>query len=160
MAGAEEARDCALNIGTDLIKHASREEAKPLLLPLRSPLSLSHHGSACPPLPASPPTHRAVSALVPLSLDDLGSLLTHLASSLALFSDALCFSSQQIPGLDKLKLLYWPGGKPVTALAEVALLNTFRAAVVLTGLHHPVTATVRAPAVLSSHRPSLVWYTQ
>jgi hypothetical protein len=50
------------------------------------------------------------------------------------------------------------GGKPVTALAEIALLYAFQAAVVLTGLHHPIAATVRAPAMLSSHCSSLVWY--
>jgi hypothetical protein len=45
----------------------------------------------------------------------------------------------------------------VTALAEIALLHAFLATVVLTGLHHPVAAAVRAPAVLSSHR-SAFWH--
>ena len=45
----------------------------------------------------------------------------------------------------------------MTALAEIALLHAFFATVVLTGLHHPVAAAVRAPAVLSSHR-SAFWH--
>ena len=84
--------------------------------------------------------------------------MTHLTSSLALSSDALCYSSKQILGLDKLKLLNGPGSEPVTALAEIALLHAFLTTVVLTGLHHPVIAAVRAPAMLSSHRSSPVWY--
>jgi hypothetical protein len=51
-----------------------------------------------------------------------------------------------------------PGSELVAVLAEIALLHAFLAAVVLTGLHHPVIATVRAPAVLSSHLSSLIWY--
>ena len=50
------------------------------------------------------------------------------------------------------------GSEPVTALAEVALLHAFLAAVILTGLHHAVAAAVRTPAMLSSHHFTLIWY--
>jgi hypothetical protein len=86
--------------------------------------------------------------------------MTHLTSSFALFSGALCHSSQQIPGLDKLKLLNRPGSELMAVLAEVALLHAFFAAVILARLHYPITAAVRAPAVLSSHRSTLILYMQ
>ena len=73
-------------------------------------------------------------------------------------SDALRHSSRHIPKVDKLKLLNRPGGESVTVFAEIALLNAFLAAVILSSLHHAVAATVRTPATLSGHRCLWIWY--
>lgn len=121
-------------------------------------LSSSPRVSSGPHPPASPPAHRTVSPLVLLPLDELGSLLPRLTFSWALLPDVLCYSSRQILGLDEFKLLNGFGGELTATLAEIALLQALRAAVVLARSHYPVAATVRAPSVFSSHRSSLIWY--
>jgi hypothetical protein len=87
-------------------------------------------------------------------------LLAPMAETSDLLSESLarvsffCFwpSSQQLLGLDQLKLSYRLGSELMAVLAKVALLQAFLAAVILTSLHHAVTATVGTPSVLSSHR--------
>jgi hypothetical protein len=46
----------------------------------------------------------------------------------------------------------------VTDFAKIALLDAFLATVILSSLHHAVTATVGTPAVLSSHLYTWIWY--
>jgi hypothetical protein len=65
----------------------------------------------------------------------------------------LYYSSQQILGLDEFKLLNGLSGELTAALAEIALLQAFRTAVILARSHYLVAATVRASSVLSSHHP-------
>jgi len=88
------------------------------------PLPLSHRGLSCPPPRASPPGYR----------DDLGSLMLRSTFYLALLSDTPCYSSRQIPGLNKLKLLHGPGGEPMTDPVKVALLHALFALLYLSAL--------------------------
>jgi hypothetical protein len=69
-----------------------------------------------------------------------------------------CPSSQQLLGLNKLKLPHRFGSELVAVLAKVALLQASFAAVIPTSLHHPIAAAVRTPSVFSSHNSSSFWY--
>jgi hypothetical protein len=60
-------------------------------------------------------------------------------------------SSPKLLELNEFKLPHRFSRELMTVLAKEALFHAFLTAVILTSLHHAVTATVRAPSVLSSH---------